>query len=151
MGRLAVLLAAPAVGRPRRPWPPSPWPKSRPPGEAQCTARCRPRPSDLRQQAALPRRWDTRRRADMEGDQDQDITIHNSTLGKCNYRASHLVVDLVWLTWILVVPLSAQLCLGWWEFGRSGLADEQRGGTLKSKSTKPRSMTRWDTLYLKVL
>ena len=43
--------------------------------------------------------------------------------------------------------LCAKLCLGWGEFGRSGLAAGQNGGTLKSKSTKPRSMPRWDTLY----
>ena len=41
------------------------------------------------------------------------------------------------LTRNLIVPLSAQFCLGRWEFGRSGLAAEQNGGTLKSKSTKP--------------
>ena len=35
------------------------------------------------------------------------------SLHAARYRASHLVVDLVWLTWILIVPLSAQLCLGW--------------------------------------
>ena len=64
-----------------------------------------------------------------------------------SYRASYMVVDLVWITWILIVPLSAHLCLGWKEFRRSGLAAEQKGGTLKSKSTKPRSMIRWDTLY----
>ena len=59
------------------------------------------------------------------------------------YRASHLVVDLVWLTRILNIPLSAQLGLGWWwEFGGSGSAAKQKGGTLKSKSTKPRSLTR---------
>ena len=54
-------------------------------------------------------------------------------------------IDLVWLTWIF--PLSAQLCLGWWEYGISGLAAEQKGGKLKSKATKPRSMTRYVTLY----
>ena len=48
------------------------------------------------------------------------------------YRVSHLVVDLIWLTWNFIVPLSAQLSLGWWEFGRSGLAGGQSGGTLKS-------------------
>ena len=34
------------------------------------------------------------------------------SLHAARYRASHLVVDLVWLTCILIVPLSAQLCLG---------------------------------------
>ena len=38
-----------------------------------------------------------------------------------HYRVSHLVVDLVWLTWNLIVPLPAQLCLRWWEFGRNAL------------------------------
>ena len=38
------------------------------------------------------------------------------------------------------------VCLGWWEFGRSGLAAGQNGGILKSKSTTTRSMTRWDAL-----
>ena len=47
-----------------------------------------------------------------------------------------LVADWVWLTWILIVPLPAQLCLGWWEFGRSGLAAWQSGETQESKSTK---------------
>ena len=44
------------------------------------------------------------------------------------YRVSLLVVDLIWLTWNLIVPLSAQLCLGWWEFSRSGLVGGQNGG-----------------------
>ena len=45
------------------------------------------------------------------------------------------------------VPLSAQLCLGLWEFGRSGLAAGHNGGTAKSKSTKPSYPTTWATLY----
>ena len=36
--------------------------------------------------------------------------------------ASHVLVDWVGLTWILSVPLSAQFCLGGWEFGRSSWA-----------------------------
>ena len=63
------------------------------------------------------------------------------------YRVSRLVVDMVSLTLNLIVLMCAQLRLRWWEFGRSGLAAGQIGGALKSKSTKPRSMTRWDTLY----
>ena len=43
------------------------------------------------------------------------------------------------LTLILVVPLSAQFYLGWWEFGRSGWATGKDGGTPKSKSTQHRS------------
>ena len=35
------------------------------------------------------------------------------------YRVFHLLVDWVGLTGILTVPLSAQFCLGRWEFGRS--------------------------------
>ena len=34
----------------------------------------------------------------------------------------HLLVDWAGSTWIQCVPLSAQFCLGWWEFGRSGWA-----------------------------
>ena len=33
------------------------------------------------------------------------------------FRVSHLVVDWVWLSWILIDPLAAQLCLGWWKLG----------------------------------
>ena len=32
----------------------------------------------------------------------------------------------------LIVPLYAQICLGRWEFGRSGSASRQNGGTLKT-------------------
>ena len=34
-----------------------------------------------------------------------------------------------------------------WEFGRSGWLAGQDGGTPKSKSTQPRSSSKWDTLY----
>ena len=46
----------------------------------------------------------------------------------------------------LNVPPSAQLLLGWWELGRSCLAVGKDDGTIKSKSTQPRSVTKWDTL-----
>ena len=36
------------------------------------------------------------------------------------YRAYHLLVDSIVLTWILSVELFVQFCLDWWEFGRSG-------------------------------
>ena len=64
------------------------------------------------------------------------------------YRVSHLVVDKVWLTCNLIVPLSAGLCLGWWEFGRLAWQVGNMVEHSKSKSTKPRSMTRGDTLYM---
>ena len=31
---------------------------------------------------------------------------------KKHFRRDYLVVDLVWLTWILIVPLFVQICLG---------------------------------------
>ena len=71
----------------------------------------------------------------------------NDTVSTKLRSVQDLDVDLVWLTWNLIVPLSAQICLGWRELGRHCLAGGQNGGALKSKSTKPRSMTRWDTLY----
>ena len=49
--------------------------------------------------------------------------------------------------WILRVPL--YVCAKW-EFGISGWATGQDGGTLRSKSTKPRCISRWDTLYVNV-
>ena len=52
----------------------------------------------------------------------------------------------VGVTLILVIPLSAQFCLDRLEFGRIGQAVRQRCGTSKSKSTQPRSRTRWNTL-----
>ena len=39
----------------------------------------------------------------------------------------------VGLTLILSVPLSAQLCLGWWEIGRTGWAAGQDGGISQIK------------------
>ena len=53
-----------------------------------------------------------------------------------------------WLGWLefWVYSIAAQFCLGWSKFGRSGWADGQDGGTPKSKSTQPRSMSRLDTL-----
>ena len=61
-------------------------------------------------------------------------TLSNSSLCLSSFpfcnRGS--VKDWVWLTWILILPLSAQLCLGWWGFGRSGLAAWQNGGALES-------------------
>ena len=47
---------------------------------------------------------------------DKAVTVTNK------YRVSHLLVDWIGLTWCLSVLLSAQVCLGWWEFGRSGWA-----------------------------
>ena len=64
------------------------------------------------------------------------------------YRVSQVSWDWVLLTLISSVPLSALLCLGWWEIGRSGWADGQDGGTQKSKSTQLRSQLTWDTLYM---
>ena len=61
---------------------------------------------------------------------------------------SHLLVDLVRLTWILSVSLSAQFCLGWWEFCRSGWAAGQDSGTPKSKSAQPRSTSILATMYM---
>ena len=51
------------------------------------------------------------------------------------YYVHHL--GWVGLTCILSVPLSAQLCLGLWEFGRSGGSAWQDGGTHNSKSSQP--------------
>ena len=43
-----------------------------------------------------------------------------------HYWVSHLLMDWVGLTWILIVPLSAQFWLGRWEFGRSSWADQSQ-------------------------
>ena len=58
-----------------------------------------------------------------------------------------------WLGWLdfnfeCSIALSAQFCLGWWEFGRSSWAAGQDGGTPKSKLIQPRSTSRWYTLYV---
>ena len=66
---------------------------------------------------------------------------------KYHYRASHLLVYWVLMTWISSVPKSAGLCLGWWELCRSGWAAGQDGGTQKTKSTQPRSTSTWDAPY----
>ena len=64
-------------------------------------------------------------------------TIEMQTKKACMYRVSQLVEDLVWLTWNVIVPLSAPLCLGWWEFGRSGLAARKNGGTRSEQMGHP--------------
>ena len=46
------------------------------------------------------------------------------------YRASHVLVGWVLLTWISSVPLSARLCLVWWKFARRRWAAGQDCGTL---------------------
>ena len=51
------------------------------------------------------------------------------------HRVSHVLLDWVWLTWILSVLLSGE-----------NLAEVAGGGTTKSKSTQTRSTSRWDTL-----
>ena len=56
-------------------------------------------------------------------------------------------VPVGWVDLNLSVPLSAQFCLGGGEFGRSGWAAGQDGGTQKSKSTQPRFQITWDTLW----
>ena len=70
------------------------------------------------------------------------IVLHPSCTG-CPIWAGTWVE----LTWSLIVPSSAKLCLGWRKSGKNGLALGQGGGTLKSKSTQARYPTRWDTLY----
>ena len=45
------------------------------------------------------------------------------------------------------IPLSAKFCSGGWELGRTGREARQDNGTLKSKSTQPRSETTSVTLY----
>ena len=64
-------------------------------------------------------------------------------------RKIHLpnyMVNLVGLTLILGVPLSAQFCLGTQVLGRIGRTAGQDGGTSKLKSTRPRSATTRYTL-----
>ena len=105
----------------------------------------RPAGGDLLPEQELPR----------ERHRPGDLPLHGEDQGQLHlpaqvkYRVIHLAVDWVGLTWILGVPLSDQFCMGWWEFGRSGWANGQEGGTPKSKSTQPRYKTRWITLYKK--
>ena len=56
--------------------------------------------------------------------------------GSCTCRTSNVVVDLFGLTWILNIPLSVQLCMGWLEFGRKGRLDVRENVNLKTKSTQ---------------
>jgi len=67
---------------------------------------------------------------------------------KVIYRVSQVSWDWVLLTWISSVPLSAsaRLCLGGWEFDRSGWATWWNT-EIKVNPTQPRSQLTWDTLY----
>ena len=76
------------------------------------------------------------------------MSEHTQSIFEQLYRASHVLVDWVLLTWISSVPLSARLCLGWWDFGRSGWVAGQDGGTKKSKSIQPRSTRTWNALLI---
>ena len=73
----------------------------------------------------------------------------SNMMGKISFFIQGVPRELTWalMTWISGVPLSARLCLNGWEFGRSGWATGQYGGTQISKSTQPRSQLTWDTLY----
>ena len=43
------------------------------------------------------------------------------------FMVSHLLVELVWLTWVLIFLLSSEICLGWRKFGISSWAIKQYG------------------------
>ena len=64
-----------------------------------------------------------------------------------NYRVTLVVADLGWVGMNFKVPLSAQFCLGCWEFDRTGCAARQDHGTSESKPNQPRSATTSVTLY----
>ena len=67
-----------------------------------------------------------------------DMPVHGVPCGR---RLGLVDLD----CFIVCQTLPRQLVLR--AFDRKVLAAGQNGATLKSKSTKPRSMTRWDTLY----
>ena len=53
------------------------------------------------------------------------------------YRVSRLLANLGWVAFDFGCSTLWTLCLGQWEFGRSGWPARQDGGTSKSKSTQP--------------
>ena len=65
------------------------------------------------------------------------------------YRVAHLVANLGWVDLNFDYSTVCLILPGLMEFGRSGWAVGQDGGTPKSKSTEPRFATRWATLYKK--
>ena len=63
------------------------------------------------------------------------------------YRVNRVVMDLGSVDFDFANSLPAQFCSGRWEFGIIGWTAGKDDGTLKSKSTQPRSTTTRFTLY----